>query len=230
MKKYIVIVSAILCVMSISGCQGNQITGGPDTTASAKVSVRTGCEVDEREELTGGAVKLREWLNGFETEPVESVPEDGRRSYAIALTFGRNTPERYEYLDCGEEYFLRSGDEWFSVGNPSPIPIGYAGGDLGIYVWDIVKVEYAHCAEITELDLSDKEKMALSEWLCRLKYERREFPEGEAPGDSEGGEVYMFTFKTGEMSYVDNGGSECYLLFGGEWYAVLDPSDPPLGN
>ena len=230
MKKYIIIVSAILCAMSISGCQGDQITGGPDTTASAKISVQTGCILEEREELTGGAVKLREWLNGFETEHVKSVPDDERLRYTIALTFGSNTPERYEYLDCGEEYFLRSGDEWFSVKNPSPIPVGYAGGDLGVNVWGIVKVEYAHCAGITELELSDKEMMTVSEWLCGLKYEHREFPEGEAPGDSEGGEVYTFTFKTGEMSYVNNGGNECYLLFGGEWYAVLDPSEPPLGN
>ncbi|MBD5384306.1 MAG: hypothetical protein HDR72_04840 [Ruminococcaceae bacterium] len=228
MKKSIIICIAALCIMMISGCQGYHVTGGPDTVASAKVSVQAGCILEEREELTGGAVKLREWLNGFETEPVESVPDDERLRYTIALTFGNNTPERYEYLDCGDECYLCSGDEWFSVENPSPIPVGYAGSDLGIYVWNIVKVEYAHCAEITELDLSDKEKMTLSEWLCGLKYERREFRKGETPGDSDGGEVYSFTFENGELSYVNNGGSECYLLFDGEWYAVLNPSEFPV--
>lgn len=227
MKKLFIICMAVLCTMTVSGCQGYHVTGGADTTASAKISVQEGCEVDEREELTSGAVRLREWLNGFETEPVESVPEDGRRRYAIELTFGGNAPKHYEYLDCGDECYLRSGDEWFFVGNPSPIPIGFVS-DLGLDVWDIVKVEYFHCAEITELDLSDKEKMTLSERLSGLKYERREFPKGEAPGDSDGGEVYSFTFENGELSYVNNGGSECYLLFGGEWYAVLDPSEFPV--
>lgn len=227
MKRLLIICIAALGIVTISGCQGYHVTGGSDTTASARISVQTGCEVDEREELTGGAVKLREWLNGFETEPVESVPEDGSRRYAIELTFGRNAPNRYEYLDCGDECYLRSGDGWFSVVNPSPIPIGFVS-DLGIYVRDIAKVEYFHCAEITELDLSDKEKMTLSEWLGGLKYERREFPGGEAPGDSDGGEVYTFTFENGELSYVNNGGSECYLLFGGEWYAVENPSEFPV--
>ncbi|MBD5129567.1 MAG: hypothetical protein HDT43_06550 [Ruminococcaceae bacterium] len=228
MKRLFIICMAIMSVMTVSGCRDNRIPGGEHDAASAKISVQAGCILEEREELTGGAVKLREWLNGFETEPVKSVPDDERLRYTIALTFGMNPTKRYEYLDCGDEYYLCSGNEWFSVENPSPIPVGYAGGDLGVNVWGIVKVEYAHCAEITELDLSDKEKMTLSEWLCGLKYERREFAEGETPGDSEGGEAYSFTFEDGGLSYINNGGNECYLLFEGEWYAVLNPSKFPV--
>ncbi len=228
MKKAIIICIAVLCIVTVNGCQKPHTTGGPDTTATAKIAVQTGCFVNEWDEGTGGAVQLREWLNGFETEPAESVPEDDCLRYEIELTFGRSEPECYVYLDFGDECYLRSGGEWVSVGNPSPIPVGYAG-NMAAYVGDIIKVEYLHNAEITELELSEKDKTALSEWLCGLKYERRRFPAGETPGDSDGGEVWAFTFKTGRLSYVDNGESECYLLFDGEWYAVDNPSKMPFG-
>lgn len=236
MKNLFTICIAILCIVTVSGCtvsrNSDDTIGNNDvyinpTTAVAKVSFKNGCEVSELDEDTGGAVLLREWLDGFETTLVESVPEDGRRRYAVELTFGWNEPERCEYLDCGDECYLRRGEEWFSVKNPSSIPIGYVS-DLGVGVWDIVNVEYAHNAEITQLDLSEEDKRALSEWLCGLKYERREFPEGETPGDSDGGEAYMFTFETGELSYIDNGGSERFLLFGDKWYAVGDFAEIPL--
>lgn len=227
MIRYVIIAAALLGIMTMGGCQRSYTTGGPDTMASAKVSVQRGCLIDEWNTDTGGAVRLREWLNGFETEPAESVPEADHRRYEIELTFGRNAPESCIYLDFGDEYCLYRGGEWSSVKNPSPIPIGYVP-DLGVDVWDIVKVEYAHNAEIKELELSDKEKMSLSKWLCGLKYERREFPEGETPGDSDGGEAYGITFANGELAYVDNGGSERFLLFNGEWYGVCESGEFPI--
>lgn len=217
MKKSIIIVSALLCIMTIGGC--SHTTGGPNTTATAKITVIDGCEVDEWNELTGGAVDFRQWIAGFETEPAESVPEDGR-SYTIELAFGRNAPITRTYMDCGERgCYISSGDDWLTVKNPSPMPRGYVR-ELGIYVWDIVKVKHTHCAGTTELELSDEEKTALSEWLGSLKYEYRWFPKGEAPGDCDGGEVYTFTFADCELSYVNNGENERYLHFGGEWYGI----------
>lgn len=235
MKNLFIICIAILCIITVSGCTGSHNSGDTlgsndvcinPTTAAAKVSSKNGCEVAEWKETTGGAVLLRGWLNGFETEPAESVPEDGR-SYEIELKFGTGEPESCEYRDCGSKCYLRQGGDWFSIKNPSPIPIGYVP-DLGVNVWDIVKVEYAHNAEIKEPELSDKDKMSLSEWLCGLKYERREFPEGETHGDSDGGEAYSVTFANGELTYVDNGGSERYLLFNGVWYGVYESGEFPI--
>lgn len=223
MRKCAIIAAAFLCILTMGGCQRS--TGGPNTTATAKVSAKDGCEVAEWKETTGGAVLLREWLNGFETEPAESIPEDGR-SYEIELKFGKGEPEYYEYRNCADKCYLRQSDEWFSVKNPSPIPIGYVP-DLGVDVWDIVKVEYVHSAEIKELKLSAKDKMSLSEWLCSVKYEHREFPGGETPGDSDGGECYSFTFGSGELSYIVNGQSERFLLCNGEWYGVRDSGELP---
>ena len=231
MNKYIIIVSALLCILTVSGCSGSPAAKGNDggnvniTTATAKITVRDGCEVDEREEQTGGAAALQQWINGFETKPAESVPEGGRL-YTIELSF--STPVTHTYLDCGERgCYLDSGDGWAVVKNPSPIPRGFVS-DLGIYVWDILNVEHTHCAGTAELELSDKEKMTISEWLGGLKYERRWFPEGETPGDSDGGEVYSFTFGDGELSYINNGGDERYLLFGGEWYSISGGAEFPI--
>lgn len=234
MKKYIVIVSALLCILTLSGCSGSHPVKGDDdsgnvniTTASVKITVQDGCEVEERNELTGGALKFSEWLNGLETEPAESVPEDGR-SYTIELSFGGSAPVTHTYLDCGEQgCYLGSEDGWAAVKNPSPVPIGFVG-DFGINIWDILKAEQTNCGGTAELELSDKDKMTLSEWLGGLRYERRWFPEGETPGDSDGGEVYSFTFGDGELSYVNNGENARYLLFGGEWYGISDGAKFPL--
>lgn len=226
MRRYIITAAAFLCILTMGGCsRGVGYTDVNPTTATATVSSKDGCEVSEWKETTGGAVKLREWLNGFETEPVGSVPGDGH-SYEIELKFGADAPESYEYRDCAGKCYLRQGSEWFGVKNPSPIPIGYVP-DLGVDVWDIIKVEYVHCAEIEESKLSDKDKMSLSEWLCGVKYERRQFPAGETPGDSDGGECYWFTFGNGELSYIVNGPDERFLLCGGEWYGILDGSEFP---
>lgn len=229
MKKLIKILPALLCTMTMTACQDYHKNGGIEDTASVKITLDNGGEIFAWDELTGGAIRFREWLSGFETELAESVPEGGL-SYLIELTFGSSAPTDYRYVDCGNgESYLLSEGEWQTVKNPSPMPVGYTR-ELGVDVSDIVKVEHVHCAGITELTLSETEKAVLSEWLGGLKYEHRWFPEGEAPGDSDGGEAYWFTFSDGELSYVDNGGDGCYLLFGSEWYAVRNPSDPPLGE
>ncbi|MDE7362537.1 MAG: hypothetical protein K2N38_11465 [Oscillospiraceae bacterium] len=99
---------------------------------------------------------------------------------------------------------------------------------LGVDVSDIRKAEYVHCGPIEELELSDAEKAALSEWLGGLKLEHRTYPDGEAPGDSDGGEAYLFTFSDGELSYVNNGMEDRFILFEGEWYALIKPEKFPI--
>lgn len=99
---------------------------------------------------------------------------------------------------------------------------------LGVDVSDIRKAEYVHCGAIEELELSDAEKAALSEWLGGLKLEHRTYPDGEAPGDSDGGEAYLFTFSDDGLSYVNNGMDDRFILFEGEWYALIKPEKFPI--
>ena len=55
------------------------------------------------------------------------------------------------------------------------------------------------------------------------------FAEGETPGDVEGGEAYTFTPEDGPgFSYVLTGPEEAWLLAEGAWYAVRNPSVPPV--
>lgn len=99
---------------------------------------------------------------------------------------------------------------------------------LGVDVSDIRKAEYVHCGPIEELELSDTEKAALSEWLGGLKLEHRTYPDGETPGDSDGGEAYLFTFSDGGLSYINNGMDSRFILFEGEWYALIKPEKFPI--
>lgn len=233
MKRCVMIVSTLLCILTVGGCSASPYAEGDDrsgvniTTASAKISEQHGCLVDKWDEETDGAIDFRQWIEGFETEPAESVPE-ADRTYTIELTFG-GAPVTHTYLDCGRRgCYLNSGDGWLAVKNPSPLPRGGVG-EFGIYFWIITKVEHTNGGGTDELELSDKEKMTISNWLSGLKYNRRWFPEGEAPGDLEGGEVYTFTFEDGELSYINNGGGERYLLFGGEWYGITGAEFPAIG-
>lgn len=224
MRKFTIL--AFLCVFTLTACQ-NHTTGPNNTTASVKVTLDSGGENSEWEELTGGAVRFREWLNELDTERAESVPKDGL-SYSITLRFGTSAPIYYRYVNCGEHgSYLLSEGEWYSVKNPSAMPVGYAR-ELGIAVSSPAAVEHSRCGVTTEAALSEEQTEELAEWLGGLKYEKREFAEGEAPGDCDGGEVYAFIFPESGFSYVDNGKSGRYLLVGGEWYCVQDPSEPPI--
>lgn len=99
---------------------------------------------------------------------------------------------------------------------------------LGIDASVILGAEYTHNARTEQIPLSDAEKTALSEWLSGLKFEHRSYPDGEAPGDSDGGEAYVFTLSGDELTYVNNGGDERFLLYSGEWYALIDPEELPI--
>lgn len=235
MKKLFIICIAVLFAFALTACQSTEkrenlsAPGDPvnPTVASAKITLEGGDENSEWIESTGGAADIDRWISGFEVKPVDSVLEGGRK-YLIELSFGVNNSTSVTYLDCGEHgCYLNPGDGWYSVTNPSPMPRGYVR-ELGVDVRDIVKVEYAHAAEVKETELSDKEKMSLSEWLSGVKYEHRWFPEGEAPGDSNGGEAYTFTFGNGELTYVVNGPDERFLLHNGEWYGVSDSGEFPI--
>ena len=70
---------------------------------------------------------------------------------------------------------------------------------------------------------------ALRAWAGGLDCAPASFAEGETPGDAEGGEVYTFTPADGPgFSYVLTGPEEAWLLAEGAWYAVRNPSVPPV--
>lgn len=77
----------------------------------------------------------------------------------------------------------------------------------------------------------------LRQWAAGLKYKYVEFEPGSTPGDSDGGEVYTFKPAPDEnnggwpgFSYVKNGPDDCWLLIGGCWFSVSNPSDPPVSE
>jgi hypothetical protein len=93
---------------------------------------------------------------------------------------------------------------------------------------DISRIEAAHilCGQTAEWTLEGEQIDEWRSWLHTLSAKKKVFKEGNTPGDSDGGEVYTFTYDTGSLSYIINGEDDCYLLLDGIWYAVLNPSDP----
>lgn len=94
-----------------------------------------------------------------------------------------------------------------------------------------IKVSHAVSGQIFEATLTGDGIAGLKSWMKDLKLEKKQFEEGNTPGDADGGEMYAFEMTGGkysEFAYIKNGSEDCYLSIGNEWYAVTNPSDPPI--
>ena len=104
-----------------------------------------------------------------------------------------------------------------------------------VFSENVTKVDVTHfiggrtttwSVEGTDIDLP-------REWYNNLSYRHRAFEKGQSPGDSDGGEVYTFVFTGVEwpgFSYVINGENDCYIQSEGNWFAVTNPSMPPVSQ
>lgn len=67
-------------------------------------------------------------------------------------------------------------------------------------------------------------------WINGLSIEHKVFKENETPSSQwAGGVEYLFNINKGELSfsYTDYG-TFAYIYYDGEWYAVSNPTDPPI--
>lgn len=95
----------------------------------------------------------------------------------------------------------------------------------------VINITHDVCGQSTEFTVEGDSLDDLKVWVANLQYKHQTFTEGNSPGDCEGGEVYIFEMPEGDypgFSYRVNGKNECYLLIEGEWYYVLNPSNPPV--
>ena len=76
-------------------------------------------------------------------------------------------------------------------------------------------------------DLTGEESASLERWALALDLTAESFPEGETPGDRDGGSGYTFQLEDKSFSYI-LAGDEAYILLEDAWYLVENPSDPPL--
>lgn len=112
-----------------------------------------------------------------------------------------------------------------SVGPGKPIA-AYIGDDV-----TGVKITHVLMGQLTEWNIEGDDIESLRLWANGLEYELREFEEGNTPGDGEGQETYLFELTGGDypgFDYIICGSDDCYLLIENNWYAVKNPSDPPV--
>jgi hypothetical protein len=99
---------------------------------------------------------------------------------------------------------------------------------------DIDGIEVIHIlsGQSTEWTIVDKKQIEdLHAWFINLSLTKQHFEEGQSPGDSDGGEIYMLTLLQSNndkisFTYGKYGSDECYIIYYGEWYKVNNPSDP----
>ena len=95
----------------------------------------------------------------------------------------------------------------------------------------VINITHTVCGQSTKCTGEGDSLDDLKVWAANLQYKHQTFAKGNSPGDSEGGEVYTFEMAEGDypgFSYIINGKNKCYLLIEGEWYYVLNPSNPPV--
>ena len=98
---------------------------------------------------------------------------------------------------------------------------------------DVTEAEVSHtvAGETVSWTVAGEELDALRTWADSLELARAAFEQGGTPGDREGGESWTVAPLQGEgpgFSYVICGPEEHWVLLEGEWYAVREPSAPPL--
>ena len=82
-------------------------------------------------------------------------------------------------------------------------------------------------SEVTKA-LNTDETEAVTEWVLGLEVEQVPLDDGETPNNYAGGVAWHFNVNGGELafSYADYDGSA--ILINDEWYAVKNPSNPPV--
>ncbi len=97
-----------------------------------------------------------------------------------------------------------------------------------------IEVMHVYMGRAPEWTIEGDDAWAVRKWLSNLECRMVEFEKGNTPGDTEGGEVYSFkcvqysSASYPGFSYMKNGEDDCYLIIQGNWYSVLNPSDPPV--
>ena len=82
-------------------------------------------------------------------------------------------------------------------------------------------------SEVTKA-LNTDEIAAVTEWVLGLEVEQVPLDDAETPNNYAGGAAWHFVVNGGEFafSYVDYDGGA--ILMNDEWYAVKNPSNPPV--
>ena len=98
---------------------------------------------------------------------------------------------------------------------------------------DVTEVNVTHIlsGQVSEGSIRGNDLLLLKEWVSGLQCEQKTFAQGDTPGDTEGSEVYSFTFDGKpdlDFSYIIYGENDCYLLYGDTWHLVSNPSKPPV--
>jgi len=99
---------------------------------------------------------------------------------------------------------------------------------------DIDGVEVLHIldGQSTEWTITDnKQTDDLYTWFVNLSLIKQHFKDSENPGNSVGGEIFVFTLLQSNndrisFMYGKYGSDEFYIIYYNEWYKVNNPSDP----
>ena len=76
--------------------------------------------------------------------------------------------------------------------------------------------------------LGREEAAAVQAWAAALVWEEAPLDEAETPNNYAGGMQWDFCYNGGELEFSYANYGSAAILLGGHWYAVENPSDPPV--
>ena len=89
---------------------------------------------------------------------------------------------------------------------------------------------YYNGSVINEGDFIVADFDEFAKWFSQLSLEHRTFAEGKTPGEMYAGWTsYTFDINSSELTFTyADAGTMTYIVYGEEWYEVLNPAEPPF--
>lgn len=244
MKKKSVFVLVLTLAFTLAGCvaktiKGNEVYSFPEPTKQITGSFYSqgatndfviGTEEYNPDDLS--VMSVIEWFYNLNLRKCEK-PEDveGGEYYSFEI----NGETVFGYQDRGgDEAYIIASNTWYKVKNPSVPPIDpqtYFITLKEILVNEVSNIKVTHDFypfEITR-ELNNNEIAIIKKCAVALDWEQMPLGEGETPDNNAGGEAWVFNINDGEITftYVYQGVSSA-ILIDSEWYAVKNPSNPPV--
>ncbi|MBS6397350.1 MAG: hypothetical protein KH452_09420 [Clostridiales bacterium] len=131
MKKYIVIIIANVCMLSMSGCQktvsGSDVFSMPGEISKVEISgYYDGSVINAGDFVVENFNELATWLSNlslqhrtFADGKTPSETQSGGDSYIFTIN---NDVLTFTYADGGTTEYIVYNEEWYEVLNPSELP------------------------------------------------------------------------------------------------------------
>ena len=238
MKKYIAIVIAIVCMLSMGGCSSNGTEMKKpvfETENITRITFSSPTPNSKETEVPSEYLsEITEWLGTFVAgKKADDVLPPGADSLFVKIEYADGMIVENSMstiivdgttyiINCDKEpecYFDLFAEKEHEQVIAMPNQI-HKMEISGYYNGSVIKAGDFVIADFDEF----------TTWFSKLSLEHRTFAEGKSPGEIYAGwNSYIFDINDGALTFTyADGGTMTYIVYDEEWYEVLNPSELPF--